>query len=443
MFKNTVSQSTAQSEEYYAPEEFDITELYEKNGAKSEFSFAMLLPSGRSSYFYYASKEHTNESYHPTVLVEFEDIEVNYSYAQTAQIGLIEPWNLKANLAVIMGEEGSQYLADYSTFKDYGAYFIRKSELGIEGATQDNITAEDIIGNEKAVKKSHLAGEATIDGDYLTATYDKGIYTYEMSDSVFVQFYFEDAFGVHYAPIRERNIKDLLDARKNNPTDFPNELERNVYTSMSRLESDVLTYRAQFDEIAEVKAQDAPTLAEYVAANGAFEAETVEKYDFWHTVQLILIEPWGLKLNAYALDENEELVDYTSVEEYGTIVYYDTEDKISGTMTADELMSYDDAYVFSSKNGDAEIDGSYMTALYNKGIYTYQLDSNAYVMFYIKDEDGYHYGDVKVRNAYQLAKARSTDTSGDFSELEKIIYADMVDMYDRVNTYRDDYFSKN
>ena len=93
--------------------------------------------------------------------------------------------------------------------------------------------------------------------------------------------------------------------------------------------------------------------------------------------------------------------------------------------------------------GDATIDGSLITALYNKGIYTYQLNSNAYVMFYVKDADGYHYGDVKVRNAYELAKTRGADTSGNYGEQEKIVYQDIVTMYETVTAYRDDYFGKN
>ncbi|MBE6913246.1 MAG: hypothetical protein E7473_12050, partial [Ruminococcaceae bacterium] len=370
-----------------------------------------------------------------------EPIPTQYSFGQSVQIGLIEPWFLKAN--VLVYTDSISKPIDYSTLKDYGAYFIRKSELGNENATQTTLTIEEILNNPNVVKKSKKEGTAGIDGSLLTANYDKGLYTYEMGDSIFVLFYVEDEAGIQYAPIRERNIKTLLDDRKNNTESYTNVLERNVYDKMSVLEGSIKKYRAQFDKLTKLPDMDAPKLSEHISQNGEFTDETVKTYTFGNSVQLVLVEPWGLKVNAI-VQKNGSLINYSSVEEYGAIVFYDTEGKIAGgTMTAEELRSKSDAYVFSSKVGDATIDGSLITALYNKGIYTYQLNSNAYVMFYVKDADGYHYGDVKVRNAYELAKTRGTDTSGNYGEQEKIVYQDIVTMYETVTAYRDDYFGKN
>ena len=363
---------------------------------------------------------------------------ITYSFGQSVQIGLIEPWFLKANARVYTDEHPNNI--EYSSLVDYGAYFIRSSALSDSATTQEDLSVEDIINNPASVKCSKKDSTATVDGSYITASYNKGLYTYEMSDSVFVLFYVEDANGIQYAPIRERNIKTLLENRKDDAVNFTNVLERNVYASMDRLELDIKTYRAQFETIEELKVQNAPTLANYTASNGSFEAETKKSYSFGNSVQLILVEPWGLKFNARVYnDANPNNINYNTIEEYGAIVYYDTEGVIS-SMTAEELRNKNDAYVFSSKNGDATIDGSYITALYNKDIYTYQLNSNAYVMFYVKDENGYHYGDVKIRNAYELAKTRSQDNSGSFGEAEKTVYQDMVTMYDSIKSYRDDYF---
>ena len=373
---------------------------------------------------------------------EVEKPEVKeYSFGQSVQIGLIEPWFLKANLLVYTDSISNPI--DYATLKDYGAYFIRKSELEDKDATQSTLTVEEILNNPNTVKKSKKEGTAGIDGSLLTANYDKGLYTYEMGDSIFVLFYVEDAAGIQYAPIRERNIKSLLDERKNNTQSYTNVLERNVYDKMSVLEGNVKKYRAQFDEVTRLPDMSAPKLSEHVSENGVFTEETVKTYTFGNSVQLVLVEPWGLKVNA-KVQKSGKLIDYNSVEEYGAIVFYDTAGEIAGgKMTAEELRTKSDAYVFSSKVGDATIDGSLITALYNKGIYTYQLNSNAYVMFYVKDADGYHYGDVKVRNAYELAKTRGADTSGNYGEQEKIVYQDIVTMYETVTAYRDDYFGKN
>ncbi len=366
---------------------------------------------------------------------------IEYSFAQSVQIGLIEPWFLKANARAYTDENPINI--DYSTLIDYGAYFIRASELENVNAAPETLTAEDIINDADSIKCSKKSGTATVDGSYITASYDKGLYTYEMGDSIFVLFYIEDANGIQYLPIRERNMKELLEKRKNDTENFANVLERNVYTAMDKLELDIGAYRAQFAKIEELPKQAAPMLSEYVEKNGAFEDETVKRYTFKNSVQLILVEPWGLKVNSRVFDDANPInINYDSVEEFGAIVYYDTEGNVD-SMTAEELRTKSDAYVFSSKNGDAAVDGSYITALYNKDIFTYQLDSNAYVMFYIKDENGYHYGDVKVRNAYELAKERAQDTSGNFGEKEKTVYQDMVAMYEAVKAYRDDYFENN
>jgi len=365
---------------------------------------------------------------------------VDYKFGQSVQIGLIEPWFLKANVRVYTDQH--QDNIPYEDLTDYGAYFVRASQLSDPNATQDTLTVNDIVDNTSAVHYSKSEGTAEIDGSYITATFDEGLYTYEMSDSVFVLFYIVDGENTYYAPIRERNLKELLEARKDDEVNFTNVLERDVYSAMSNLETSITEYRAQFDKIEELSKQDAPTLAEYVITNGEFTAETVKSYSFGNSVQIVLIEPWGLKVNARVYNSaNPTNIDYNAVDDYGVIVYYDVDGTIaSGTMTAEELMKKEDAYVFSSSNGDATVDGSYITAIYNKDIFTYMLNSNAYVMFYVKDDDGYHYGDVKVRNIYELAGTRSQDTTGTYGELEKAVYGDMVDVYDAVTAYRKDYF---
>ena len=169
---------------------------------------------------------------------------VSYSFGQSVQIGLIEPWFLKANARVYTDENPINI--DYNSLIDYGVYFIRASELSDESATQISLSAEDIINDSDAVKHSKAERTATIDGNYITANYDKGLYTYELDDSVFVLFYIEDEGGIVYAPIRERNLKSLLEARKDDVVNFPNELERNVYKSMLDMFGAINAYRDDY-----------------------------------------------------------------------------------------------------------------------------------------------------------------------------------------------------
>ena len=367
-----------------------------------------------------------------------EDAVESYQWGQSVQVGLIEPWFLKANAIVHFGDENNPI--NYNSLKDYGAYFVRESELGRKDADQDNITIDEILSSPGVVKCSKLQNSAGIDGNMLTATYNKDLYTYEMDDSIFVLFYIEDATGIHYAPIRERNIKSLVAERKDDTVNFTNALERNVYSAMDTLKNDLDAYRRQYENLEQLPAHDAPTLASYTSENGAFTAETNFDYKFENSVQLVLVEPWGLKFNSKVSQKsNNSKLDYDTALEYGAIVFYDTENTVKNGMTKDELMSKQDAYVFSSKSGDAYEDGHFISAIYNKGIYTYQLDSNAYVMFYVKDANGYHYSDVKVRNAYDLAKERAEDTVHFPNEKERAVYASMVDMYDAITKYRNDY----
>ena len=171
---------------------------------------------------------------------------VEYKYSQNAQIRLIEPWALKANARVYTSSQTSSI--DYDSLIDYGAYFIRASKLADPAATQTSLTVEDIINNPNASKYSKAEGTASVDKSnsiYITAIYDKGLYTYEFDDSVFVLFYIQDNSGFAYAPIRERNLKSLLETRQNDTANF-SVLERSVYKSMLSLFDTVTAYRNDY-----------------------------------------------------------------------------------------------------------------------------------------------------------------------------------------------------
>ncbi len=174
---------------------------------------------------------------------KIDRLQVEYSFGQSVQLGLIEPWFLKVNLLVYT--DSTLTPIDYGTLVDYGVYFVRASELEDKEVTQESLTIADIINNKNTVKRSKSEGTATIDGRFLSARYDEGLYTYEFDDSVFVLFYVEDEYGVQYAPIRERNIKSLLETRKDDVANFP-ELERKVYAAMLEMYENVTAYREDF-----------------------------------------------------------------------------------------------------------------------------------------------------------------------------------------------------
>ncbi|MBR4058755.1 MAG: hypothetical protein IKK03_02835 [Lachnospiraceae bacterium] len=368
--------------------------------------------------------------------VHVETVELKlYKFGQTAQIRLIEPWGLKANVRV---HDGVAANIDYSELFDYGVYFIRASDLDVEGATQETLTIENIIRDGDV---THMAKDSgvTVEGNMLTAIYDKKLYTYEFSDSIFVLFYIVPSEGDSriYAPIRERNMSELINTRKDDSVNFTAN-ERLVFTYMSKLEADILDYRSDFENPSVSPEQNAPTLSENPLSGVIANTGT---YSFGHTVQIRLIEPWGLKVNARVYTKgmsSSESIDYAELVDYGVVIVMDNNTSIS---TPEELLARSDAYVFSKANGEAQVNGTVITAAFTKDIYTYLLNSNVYVMFYIEDAEGYHFGAVKERNVYELMKTRRDDTSGSFTEKEKALFDDMVNLYDAVTIYRADYIN--
>jgi hypothetical protein len=383
--------------------------------------------------------KHGHTEYTALITVDDTDLVHNvtlnlYQFGQTVQIRLIEPWGLKANARV---HDGILANIDYSTLYSYGVYFIRAGELDREGVTAETITIADIIDDPDAThmtKGSGVTVETSGGQDRLTAIYDKGLYTYEFSDSVYVLFYIKPTESGEpvYAAIRERNLSQLVSQRKDQTSSFSAE-ERSVYLYMEKLEDDILSYRSDFVNPGVSPEQSAPTLEEN-PLSGSIASSS--KYSFGHKVQIRLIEPWGIRLKARVYTSgmtSSQSIDYDELQDYGVIVLMDNTAEFD---TAEELLSRTDAYVFSANNGDVELEGNMIAANFTKDIYTYLLNSDLHVMFYVKDDEGYHFGPIKVRNLYELMLDRKEDTTGSYSEKEKIVYQDMVDLYTAITAYR-------
>ena len=363
-----------------------------------------------------------------------------YSFGNNVQIGLIEPWFLQVSARVT--KDGK--IIDYDAV-DYGVYMIHINDLGIAGATEANLTYEDIIHNEKAIHLTKESGGISImdlrgDGKpYMVARYDKGIYTYEMADAtIFVLYYVIDDEGISYGAVKERNMLNLLGERVDDPA--YSELERDVYRKMLDMEETISIYREGKSDT--LKRLDIPTMAE---SGKVFTSEPANSvYTFGNNVALILVEPWGMKLQArvYTDASKTTYVDYAEAEDYGAIIYYDLEGKFNGAIpSVEELIAQSDAQVYSKLDGTCyTTGGGYIAAEYEGNIYTYQLDTNAYAVFYVKDAEGYHYGDVKLRNAKDLALERGNDAEKFPDEEERNVYLAMVAMNESITAYRNDYF---
>ena len=120
------------------------------------------------------------------------------------------------------------------------------------------------------------------------------------------------------------------------------------------------------------------------------------------------------------------------------VIYYDNEGKFEGTgMTVEQLMTYEDAYVFSTVNGDVTLstegaNRTVISAVYNSGLYTYQMEETAYVVFYVRVGDNIYCGPIKERSIKAAIDSRLPNAG----EVEADCLQDMIDLYDTVRAYR-------
>ena len=361
-----------------------------------------------------------------------------YDIGSNVQIGLLEPWFLQVS-SVVYPKDNHGAPIDYNTV-DYGVYMIRESKLG----KSEGVTYEDIVNAEDAVHLTKESGKITLQdvtGNghlYMVARYDEGLYTYEMDDTVYVVFYVEEADGISYDKVRARNLHDLLEARKTD--ERYNELERAVYMKMLAMYDNVSIYREGKEDV--LKRYEIPTLAE---SGKQFTAHANDAYKIGTDVALILVEPWGMRFGGvFYTASNMQRVDYAAAEDYGAIVYYDVEGNYAEGMSVEQLYSEGAAKVYSKLDGTVYDRGDgYIAAEYEGDIYTYQLNTNAYVMYYIKDADGYHYSKVFTRNAYDLAVTRAADAAKFPDAEERAVYQSMADMYDSITAYREWWFANH
>ena len=333
-----------------------------------------------------------------------------YTFRRSVQLGLIEPWFLRAN-RYIRDEEG-KYLTTTQIdnyFVDYGFYFIRKEDVA-------EATVDAIVNDPDAVLITKADGAVIRQGSLggmVSADFDEGIYTYELDTSFYVLFYMEDTLNRYYDTVQERNILSLASSSKNN-TGF-DETERAVYRRMEEMFTAVTAHRATFESIPDLPVMSAPKV----------EANQFKNYmadlTLQHSANIVLIEPWGLKLNGKVAGQYAD---------YGLVV--STEPRCADLRN---LITDMDTHVFSLSNGHAEVSNGTISGVYNKGIYTYQLDQNLYVAFFVKDSNGmYHFGPVRTRNILSMVTEQAANTARPATE--RAVYEAMVNMHTDVMTHR-------
>lgn len=78
--------------------------------------------------------------------------------------------------------------------------------------------------------------------------------------------------------------------------------------------------------------------------------------------------------------------------------------------------------------------GTKISGIYNKDIYTYQMNEDLYAAFFVKDADGtYHFGAVKTRNILNIIEGLVNNPA---HKAEHAVYRAMIDMYYAVTEFR-------
>ena len=218
---------------------------------------------------------------------------------------------------------------------------------------------------------------------------------------------------------------------------------------MYKLNTSVIDYRSDFTEIPPLKEQNSDTLANTGLTFGA--AATDEAYKLGHTKQIGLIEPWFIRLNMRvsnsAVSDSNSHADYSTLANYGMLVIHDKDGTLNTTLDSyDDFVNYSDnssVYVLAKSLGTMGVNEDatkYICADFNKEIFTYQLDSTIYSVFFMEVEGKYYYSKVYMANLYDLAVDRAAASSG-FTVKEQTVYTDMIALYNSVIAYRNDYFS--
>lgn len=395
-----------------------------------------------AGYDYYFIRAYTETSYVDSDKFYVTEEEYKTANIKTAyQIRLIEPWALRINVRIT--DEASNTI-DYSTLKDYGMYAIRRDQLSNTELDVANMTIEDLKAEPNVIHFTMEAGTAVQSGNYVTVTFNEGLYTYRLNQDVIWALYYETDEGVFATTVKERNLYDLMYERKDSTSSTYYEAEKRVYADMVELFNRISDYRSDFTNQGDIVLQNTDTMA---TTDIQFtEASTDGKYGFARAQQIGLIEPWGMRLNTriYTPDNTSGVIDYNTLKDYGVIVFHDK----NGTVSAESLnepaeflgfANKDKTYVFSASQGTTEIAGRYAAAVFNDSIYTYELDSTIYYMFFAQDGNKFYYSQVYATNIRTLAKDRSVSSSTTYTQKEKRTYAAMVDLCDSVTAYREWY----
>ena len=282
------------------------------------------------------------------------------------------------------------------------------------------------MNDPDAVKYTKAAGNITAEGTTLTFDFYDGLSSYNLGENVYWVAYVVTAEGTHYTTVQTKSLTAVADALLDNSD--VSETEKEVLQSMKDLKDAVIALRGENANLGNVYAPG-------TANTGLGDRNT--GYQFGTSSQIKLIEPWGVRVRVLMREKNAAAgvyADYESADDYGVIFFHDKTGKYNGTMTAAQMSAETDAKVYSKKAGNATINANGVTAVYDQGIYTYDLDTELYCLPYIVVDGEYYYpATATCWNLLGEMTEYSQDT--DLTAEERAVFSTMLEMYENVRNH--------
>ena len=371
----------------------------------------------------------TYPSYFTLYKLETPKALVGTSYS----IRMMEPWALRTNIRFFTGTVESPTLLPLANIASYGAYAI----IGHKFDNAETATVADLIADNDTKVYTSAAGNIAPGGADTATTvvfdFTDEIYTYRLDEKVYWVAYYEDAEGqVHYTDIKSTTIITVADT-VGGQTNVSDE-EKAVLASMKVLKQAVIDFRGEDADLG------GTTYPAGVALNNSGisfnQNGAAGTYKFGTSHQIRLIEPWSIRVQMTLYDANTQKIDCATTDvNYGMIFYHDKTGAYADGMSVEQMIAEGDALVYSTQTNNIEIVGDSAVVVYDKGIYTYELDTNLYCLTYVEVEGQYYYrSEVICWNLLDQMETFSKNTS--LSAEEIAVFEAMIDLHEKTLAYR-------
>lgn len=311
---------------------------------------------------------------------------------------------------------GNDYvdLKNDSNASDYNIYLL-KGELG---------DSKPLPSDVKKTQTKYKKGSGSIVFNSTTTTaksfnragvkYDYLVQT--AGNPLWVVFDFTYKGITYTTPVINRSMYNQLsnyhaERKTRYYTTYPKDVADEIVNAHTEL---IGRIQALIEPQASSNAAATPTVyADFAEVDGLTvdEASTSNDYTFASTTAVRNIEPWGFK---YTFSVNEK--DILDFDDYGAVVLTDSESRHTNSITVNELINDSDSVMFSLGKDNVYLsdDEQSIEVYYVNNIGLDDFDKNTFVVFFVKDDAGYHYSNI-ISNTYN--DVLESDVDNEFAPL--------------------------